>query len=705
MNTLSPLLRKKAEWISVVCGIGGGMLANIERSNALVLWIVAASMVAGAVGNICANAGDDPGLRPRAGIRSGVLTAVIAGAVAVLGFTMRSQFTGFAVLLPALLAIPPAAFFGMLGSLVVSMIQNPPVRPLGSSSARERSRPSVLLIAILISSVVGYLSPFIAAVLPTPAPRVVSAPATPPMATPTPTATAATLVPPKPVPPSPPWRYEAPAGFADAHPSQLAVLREVSLGKYERPFRFAFAKDGHTIAFAASDSAITVLDLNEPATTASFSAPEAPERFAFGPDGKRLFCITAKGEKYVLSRDRAIRLPLPATALNGTIEWAENKRVFVGDKVLDLDTLQFSSAPGNRPSPPPASHPNIHLRSGRRITALQDSRLETERTHVLSDTKRDYSFLTPAAAEMAFLSADATKLIVVRDRELAVVYFELRASRETKFTADMKAAPPASIANALKARTLIAVLCPPVINPLNDKPVAADLSRIKAVLGVESWEGQTATLFVKEDYGMKAEVGDAVALLLDPGRGRNAAVEGFENWWSLIRNVSASAAPDFVAASVPVPPKPDDPPKKSQPEAGPRNFTVPEKAANLLRSFIVAHHAKSSRSDVEGLLADYGEKVDHFNNGVVDRNFIRKDEIDYHSPGTQVTETMSTQPVFRQLDAASFEATYTIGFHRIRPDGKWTKGFSDISLVIEMTPGGPRIVRQRAQNRDQQKGP
>jgi hypothetical protein len=708
MNTLSPLIRKKAEWISVVCGIVGGALANSERSNAIVLWIVSASMIAGAVGNFSADAGDDPGLRPRAGIRSGVLTAVIAGAVAVLGFTIRSPFRGFAVVLPALLAIPPGAFFGMLGSLVVSMIQNPPVRPLGASDAREQSRPSVLLITILLGSVTGYLSPLIAVLLPAPAPRVVSSPVVPTPAPRTPTPTPAP--PPRPAQPPPPhWRYETPAGFADAHPSQLHVLKEVSLGVFERPFRFAFARDGRTFAFARSDSAITVLDLNEPETTVSFFVPETPERFAFGPDGKRLFCITANGGKFVVSRERAIRLPLPASALNGSLDWAENTRVFVGDKVLDLDTLQLSPAPGNRPSPPLASHPHIRLRPGRRITSVQESRLETQTRHVFADANRDYSILTPATAELVFLSADATKLFLVGNRELAVVYFELRAAREMKFTADMKAAPPASIADALKTRNLIAVLCPPVINPLNDKPVGADLSRVKAVLGVESWEGQTATLFVKEDYGMKAEDGDAVALLLNTGHGRSAIVEGFENWWSLVRDVTAGDAPVLIAPSEPVPPKPGETPQAPQPVGDQRNASVSQNVVDVLRIFIHAHHAKSTRGDVDALVADYADRVDHLKGSVVDRETIRKEELDYHSPGTRVSEVVVGEIKVSAVNESLFRANYTIRYEQIRPSGAWARGFSDIELLIDMTLAPPRkmpvIVRQRANNRDKQKGP
>jgi hypothetical protein len=450
---------------------------------------------------------------------------------------------------------------------------------------------------------------------------------------------------------------------------------------------------------------MTVLDLNEPETTVSFFVPETPERFVFAPDGKRLFCITAKGGKFVVSKERAIRLPLPASALNGSIDWAENTRVFVGDKVLDLDTLQLSPAPGNRPSSRPASQPHIRLRPGERITSVQESRLVAEPKHFFADAKRDYSVLTPATAEIAFLSADATKLFLVRDRELTVFYFERRGPRETKLTVDMKTAPPASIANALKARTLIAVLCPPVINPLNDKPVAADLSRVKAVLGVESWEGQTATLFLKEDYGLKPEAGDAVGLLLDTGRGRTVSVDGFENWWSLVRDISAGASPETMTASLPESPKPEPTPKENLPPIPESQSKLADPKAASIRSFIRDHHAKSSRGDVDALIADYAERVDHLNGSFVAREVIREEEVKYHSPGTRVSEIVAGEIVLTPVSETVARAAYTIRFEQVRPSGAWARGFSDIELFVEHGASPPRIVRQRAKSREVQKGP
>lgn len=710
MNTLSPLIRRRAEWISVVCGTAGGMLANIERSNAMVLWIVAASAFAGAVGNVSADAGDDPGLRPRAGIRAGVLTAVIAGAVAVVGFTIQGFIGGFLVIVPALLAIPPGAFFGLLGSLAVSMLQNPKVRPLGETNATKRSRPSILLVAIILGSIAGYLSPFIALLLPTLVPKPAPSPNPVVVATPTPVPKPTlTFVERREPPKPPPWKYEAPTGFADARPSQLKVMRAVSLGAYESPLRYAFAKDGHTFAFLRSNSTIAVLDTNEPETVFTFTVPETPKDFEFSPDGQRLFCLTINDGKFVVSRDRAIRLPLPKGALSGTIDWTESSRVFVGDRVLDLETLQLSPASKDRIPTKRASHPHIALRTAGRLTAVHDSRLESEKRHVLADASRDYFIVTPARGELAFLSPDGTKLFDAGNRELAVMYFELRSSREVIFSVNMGSPPPASVADAIRTRKLFAAVCPLIINPLNDKPVAADLSRVKAVVGVRSWENETASFYVREDYQMTVENGDAVGLLLNSESGRHSVVRGFENWWSTVRDVTPGDAPDAITQSEPKPPQTVGPPKPSEPLVKPQRPEVPDRMAELLRSFVMSHHAKSTRGDVEGLVADYADRVDHLKGSVVDRETIRQEELAYHSPGTRVSETVVGDIKISAAGEYLYRANYTIRYEQIRPNGAWARGLSDIDLVIDVGRASPRvipqIVRQRANNRDKQKGP
>jgi hypothetical protein len=94
---------------------------------------------------------------------------------------------------------------------------------------------------------------------------------------------------------------------------------------------------------------------------------------------------------------------------------------------------------------------------------------------------------------------------------------------------------------------------------------------------------------------------------------------------------------------------------------------------------------------------------------VVDRETIRKEELEYHSPGTRVSEIVVGEIKISPMSERLFRATYTIRYEQVRPSGSWARGLSDIELVIDVSRASPRIipqiVRQRANNYNKQKGP
>src|SRR5205814_1287418 len=76
-------------------------------------------------------------------------------------------------------------------------------------------------------------------------------------------------------------------------------------------------------------------------------------------------------------------------------------------------------------------------------------------------------------------------------------------------------------------------------------------------------------------------------------------------------------------ASPPSPPPPvENPGEKNQREL-----------LSKLTAFVYEHHAKSSRKDIDGLVADFAGSAEYFDHGVVDRQFIRKTEIAERKPG------------------------------------------------------------------------
>ena len=697
MNQDDPTIRRKAELLGLLFGLGGGVIAFRSEAASSALTTISASFLAGAFGNFSSNSGENPGVRPRAGIRAGVIAGLVAGATAVTCFTLKAG--GFAMLkiIPALLAIPPGAFFGLLGSLIVSMIQNPQVGLIAQREPKAKVRPSALLVAILMLSVIGYASPFIAVMLPTkPVARIEPPSLTVPLPTPTPE--------PRPVVvPPPPWKYVIPADFANARPSQLKVQREVSLGRFDSPLRSVFLDDNRRLAFVRPDSSIVSVQLNEPDTRSVFPVPESPERFDFSRDFKKVFSIGNRGGIFVTTVDGAVRLPIPAAVPAGTIAWDSETQVFIGSQRLDLETLRLLPGQEITPSPVPF-HQNIRLRQTGRIFSVDEQTLRGDRLFFFRDEKRDYAVIASFRGESPFLSPDSTKLFFVRDGELFVRYLETSPSRETRFAATMPEAPPAAISDTLNARALVAMLCPPIINPLNGKTVGADLSRIKGLIGVESWTGAAATMWLKEDYGEVPVASDVVAFIGKIENGRIVPLPQYGEWWSPISDVKSGDAPERVAPVVPKEP----PPPISIRETPPKQNEIPlhPSLVDALRAFIREHHAKSSRNDVDGLMASYAERVEHFDKGVVSRDVVRAEEAEYHSPGVKVSELLTEEPKFSTLGNDRYAAKYTIRFDRTNSvNRKWSRGFADIELTIAMTNMGPRIVRQNAKTRVVEKGP
>ncbi len=321
---------------------------------------------------------------------------------------------------------------------------------------------------------------------------------------------------------------------------------------------------------------------------------------------------------------------------------------------------------------------------------------------------------------------DGSKLIRIRDTNAVVYYFSLRSEPAMRFKITMPSSPDSSLTSALEKKNVAAFICSPAVNPLNGKTVAPDRDHVKAIARIESWQDKEAEFWVDENY-LPLQPGDVVAdLHVWNDRTAHAVSElGRNEWFAVIEKFENKSAPPALSdaaeldrdLSIAVDSKngadhvergaASRPNKQQQPDFTPPASpgTPMSNVEKVLGAFIEQHHAKSSRGDVEGLVADYNESVDHFSHGLVDRSYIRKDELEYHSPGTRVTETVVTRPAFSEVEHNTYSASYSISYHRIRADGRWTKGISDIELQIILSPSGPRISRQRAQNRNQQRGP
>ncbi len=100
---------------------------------------------------------------------------------------------------------------------------------------------------------------------------------------------------------------------------------------------------------------------------------------------------------------------------------------------------------------------------------------------------------------------------------------------------------------------------------------------------------------------------------------------------------------------------------------------------------------------------DYADRIEHYNSGFVDRAFIRAEEEKYHAPGHTVFEKVAGEIRETVVAPDRIRAEYPLQVVLIKPDTSWTKGISDVTLEMQVTPNGLRIVKQNSVSRERDK--
>jgi hypothetical protein len=673
----------------------------------------------------------------------------------------------FQILVIALLGIPPSVFFGMAGALITAMLRTPSIQyPAGGDEAAPmpvRSRRT-LFITVIAFSAIGYLSPFALTLRPIPR-RIVAVPVVtlPQAPAPTPAPT------PKWHYEKPPGFDNAEADriiiseqrSLDDVEGNLPVAMSPD-GRFFAYCRRASALDLEICDLDTLDIVASIENIRTPSALA-WSPDGKMLLFPVEAEARQLQVFDVANSRLML-----LPQPKDARVPNGRPEWWDATEVlFVssdGPQALNLDTLRvhpakdsakWNTLPKERQDELVRGVAPSHLMANARWQIRVQAALRRYTVPVNTSAnwsltqswqlaffhpEKAYRSVQPTAevriGDALVAASDGTKLVRIRDRQATVFYFGVRSDAlNTHFKATMPSAPEASLSNALATKSICAFVCRPLVNPLNGKTVGPDRDHIKALARFANWKDKEAELWIEED-NLPVQPGDVVADIhtWENNRPIPAGELGKSEWFAVI---------DHLDSNTPLPVRLDAPlldreptllvngeygadrvenlvivsqhkpadssqPAEPSPSVESKNnapFSLTPDVAKAIAAFLVAHHSKSSHDDVNGLVEDYGEHVDHFDHGVVDREFIRKDEQEYHSPGTKVTETIVTPTHFAPLGGTIVSATYTIAFLRIRPDGHWSRGLSDIDLQIDVTSSGPRIIRQRAQNRNVQKGP
>jgi len=355
----------------------------------------------------------------------------------------------------------------------------------------------------------------------------------------------------------------------------------------------------------------------------------------------------------------------------------------------------------------------------------------------------------PNLTEGRFLfSPDATKVVVVRDRVATFAYLGLREATKTVRALDMKRKledfPQAdALKKALDEKQLAAFVFAPFTNPLTDRVVGADYRKVKAIIRFNSWTGTLADAWIQDEFA-PVESSDVVSGLHVAKESGPVPIgnKGRRAWWAVLgdngdsrlslippkkdvplsevgspielrtdgQNVfratpakspgnstpAASPPPIFPAAALP-------PIFESRPAPAAFQQKQIRPANPKVVGFINFHHQKSSDRNINGLLDDYADQVESFQSGVVDRAFLRDAEEKYHAPGHTVFEKVVGEIRETLIAPDRIRVEYPLQFVRIKPDTSWTKGVSDVTLEIQVTPNGLRIVKQNSISREREK--
>jgi hypothetical protein len=292
------------------------------------------------------------------------------------------------------------------------------------------------------------------------------------------------------------------------------------------------------------------------------------------------------------------------------------------------------------------------------------------------------------------------------------------------------------VARALEAGQLAALVYRPMINPLNQQVVGPLREEALGVLRFLEWKGKEATVYLwQRRYPIKQ--GDIIAdvcSLTDEPEGELLTLNTPHRWWSRLpatnsgaltppktslrheqtaavkkreseqnaeqvardaverrKREEAEAASARVAAEKTAAMEAE---RKAAAEKAALTDEVAPKLKDMVVRFVAAHHKKSLEGDVQGMVADYADKVDYFTNGMVDRAWILRDEATYHNSHLMFEEkVIGDVTVKHATQGDGYEVSYKL---RVQAQNMGTRkpvdGIFSVRLVITHTSEGMRII-------------
>lgn len=318
-------------------------------------------------------------------------------------------------------------------------------------------------------------------------------------------------------------------------------------------------------------------------------------------------------------------------------------------------------------------------------------------------------------------SDDGSKLMRLMNGKIEVTFMKQTTCPDLVFEVEMPF-PVDEIENTgwstqVKDKQLCLMIYAPLKNPLNDRVVGPDYNQVRALARLLEWKGRQG-VFIVQTHDGSVQAGDVASSLhyWEPGNMSEWKPETTRNWWTTIK--TASSPLPAKLPELPTPQlldltqgtsvmivtkaieKPHEPPPQkvtevAPPPQPPAPPPPPAISASDVKAFVSEHHAKASKGDLQGMIADYEAMVDFLDKGLLTRDAIGADEQAHRAKWPVGSEKIIGEIRIVQ-EGGLWQAEYTIEFYNENEAGEWHKGRADLTLRLKEAGKTLSITSQRA---------
>ena len=122
--------------------------------------------------------------------------------------------------------------------------------------------------------------------------------------------------------------------------------------------------------------------------------------------------------------------------------------------------------------------------------------------------------------------------------------------------------------------------------------------------------------------------------------------------------------------------------------------TSPPQPEYDYRGFVLQHLQKCTNGDVSGIVADYADSVDYYENGMVTPSFIAKDRRKYMSSWPTLSIQMTSPVSYDTSNAPHIRVNFSYTFEA-RNGRKVSRGQTDNTWFLLQTPTGLKITSEK----------